>query len=244
MRKPFHELRERLLRAGVAPRHVRRYLAELGDHLADLTAEEERAGRSRAEAESAALVRLGGMDDLAKAMIEQRQFQSWSVRAPWAMFSVAPLLCLAGAYSVACFILWSGWKMFLPGTDTPFGSRMSPIAIYSLKNIYFQTGRMIYFTAPILVGWGVDLLAIRQRLKAVWPAVGLVLIAWMGATARIQASRTAVPGGLGHIRMNFFTLGPSGQAISDGLLHALVILSLTALPWLILRLQRAHSVST
>src|SRR6266571_1398831 len=81
MAKPFHELRERLLRAGVTPRHVRRYLTELADHLADLRAEEERAGRSRADAESAALVRLGGVDNLAKAMIEQRQFQSWCVRA-------------------------------------------------------------------------------------------------------------------------------------------------------------------
>jgi hypothetical protein len=232
-----HELRECLLRGGVAPRHVRRYLTELRDHLADLTVEEERAGRSRAEAEEAALVRLGGMDALAKAMIDRRELQSWSVRVPWAMFGAAPLLCLAGVYFVACFILWSGWKMFLPGTDTPFGIRMS--AIYSLENMYFQTGRMIYFTAPILVGWGVDLLAIRQRLKAVWPAVGLALIAWMGATARIQASRTAVPAGLGHIRMNFFSLGPSGQAVSDGLLHALVIFTLTALPWLVWRIQRA-----
>ncbi|MGO8720256.1 MAG: permease prefix domain 1-containing protein [Acidobacteriaceae bacterium] len=72
MPKPFYELRERLLRAGVVPRHVRRYLAELTDHLADLRAEEERAGRSRAEAESAALVRLGGIDDLSRAMIDQR----------------------------------------------------------------------------------------------------------------------------------------------------------------------------
>src|SRR5579859_1830609 len=110
------ELRERLLRAGVAPRHVRRYLAELRDHLADLTAEEERAGHGRAEAESAALVRLGGMDDLAKAMI-----------------GLAPLLYLAGAYFVACFILWSGWKMFLPGADTPFGGPTSPIPIYALQ---------------------------------------------------------------------------------------------------------------
>ncbi len=33
----LHELRERLLRAGVAPRHVRRYLIELREHWADLT---------------------------------------------------------------------------------------------------------------------------------------------------------------------------------------------------------------
>src|SRR5438034_5858552 len=120
MPKPFHELRERLLRSGVAPRHVKRYLKELADHLADLQAEEERAGRSRADAESAALVRLGGTDALAKAMIEQRQLQSWSVGAPWAIFVCAPILLLAAAYFAACFILWSGWRMFLPGANTPF----------------------------------------------------------------------------------------------------------------------------
>jgi hypothetical protein len=60
----FHELRERLLRAGVAPRHVRRYLGELTDHFADLTAEEQRAGGSLSEAQSAALARLGKTEDL------------------------------------------------------------------------------------------------------------------------------------------------------------------------------------
>src|ERR1700730_16744198 len=100
MPKSFSELRERLLRAGVAPRHVRRYLTELADHLADMRAEEERAGRSPADAESAALIRLGGMEDLAKAMMEQRQFQSWCARAPWATFGLAPLFLLAGAYAV------------------------------------------------------------------------------------------------------------------------------------------------
>src|ERR1700734_2137768 len=97
MAKQFSELRERLLRAGVAPRHVRRYLGELTDHLADLRAEERQAGRSRAEAEAAAMLRLGGVDELAQAMIGQREFQSWSVRAPWAAFGVAPLLALAAA---------------------------------------------------------------------------------------------------------------------------------------------------
>jgi len=35
----FHSLRERLLRGGVAPKHVRRTIAELRDHHADLFAE-------------------------------------------------------------------------------------------------------------------------------------------------------------------------------------------------------------
>jgi hypothetical protein len=230
------KLRERLLRAGVAPRHVRRYLTELRDHLADLTAEEERAGRSRADAESAALVRLGGVDDLAKAMIEQRHFRSWCVRAPWAMFGLAPILVLAGAYLVACFILWSGWKIFLPGTSTPF------VPIDGFAILYFGVGRLLYYSAPILVGWGIGLVASRQRFKAVWPTVGWVLIALIGGTAQVHASRPAVPGGVGDISMSFI-LGPSVHGISYNLFHALVILSLTALPWLIWRLQRAHSVS-
>jgi hypothetical protein len=238
MAKPFHELRERLLQAGVAPRHVRRYLTELTEHLADLTAEERRAGRSRADAESAALIRLGGMDDLSKAMTEQRHFQSWCVRAPWATFGLAPLLFLAVAWFVALLILWSGWKMFLPGADTPFGGhRISGIA-----NWYFQAGKALYFSGPIFVGWGVGLIAARQRFKAVWPAVGLVLIALMGATVQVHAGRTAVPGGLGHIRMDF-ALGTSAQSIPEALFHTLVIFSLAVLPYLIWRLRRAHSLS-
>jgi hypothetical protein len=235
MSKPFNELRERLLRAGVAPPHVRRYLTELADHLADLRAEEERAGRSRADAESAALIRLGGVDDLSKAMIEQRQFQSWCVRAPWAMFGLAPLFLLAGSYFVALLILWSGWKIFLPGADTPFGTR-----IHGFANFYFGVGRLIYYSAPVLIGWGIGIIAARQRFKAVWPTVGLVLIALIGGMAQVHASRTGVPGGFGHISMDF-TLGTQG--ISYGLSHALVILSLTVLPYLIWRLQKAHSLS-
>ncbi len=232
----FNELRERLLRAGVAPRHVRRYLAELGEHLADLRAEEERAGRSPADAESAALVRLGGMDDLAKAMIGRRQLRSWSARAPWAVFGLAPPLLLAGCYLVACLILWSGWRIFLPGTDTPF-VRLEGFAI-----LYFGVGKSLYYFAPILIGWGVGLVAARQRFKAAWPAVGLVLIALIGAMAQVHASRPAVPGGAGHVSMDL-ALGASAQGISNCLSHALVILAIAVLPGLVWRLRRVRSLS-
>lgn len=241
MANSFNELRERLLRAGVAPRHVRRYLNELTDHLADLRAEEERAGRNRADAESAAMMRLGRMDDLAQAMIEQRQFRSWCVRAPWAMFGLVPLCLLAGAYLIACVYLWCGWKIFLPGADTPFGASTGPI--YGLENIYFQAGKFYYFGAPVLVGWAIGILAVRQRLRMVWPIVGLVLIAGMGATTQIHAGRTAVPNGPAHISMDFFTFAPSSQGISGLLFHALVILLLTVVPYLSWRLRRIEPLS-
>lgn len=236
MAKPFNELRERLLRAGVAPRHVQRYLTELVDHLADLRAEEERSGHSRADAESAALIRLGSIDDLARAMIEQRQFQSWCARAPWAIFGLAPLLLLAGAWCVALFILWSGWNLFLPGAATPF------IRIHGLREVlYFGIGRLIFLSAPVLVGWGIELIAARQRLSVVWPVAALVLIAWIGGTAQVHVSPPSTAGA-GNISMGF-TLASSVQGHPYGLLHTVVILSLTALPYLLWRLQRAHSIS-
>lgn len=238
--KAFDALRERLLEAGVAPRHVRRYLGELADHLVDLTAEEERTCHSRADAELAALARLGKIDDLAKAMIEQRQFQSWSARAPWAVFGIAPLFFLAGAYFLACLYLWLGWTIFKPGADTPFGGSAGPM--YGFPNIYFQVGKFYYSSAPIFAGWIIGLVAARQRLKAIWPTIALLLTAWMGATAQIHAGRTAVPRGLGHISMNFFVLGPSPEAISAELLGVGVILSLTVVPYLIWRIKRTVSI--
>lgn len=236
MAKPFSQLRERLLRAGVAPRHVRRYLNELSDHLTDLRAEEERAGRSKAEAESAALARLGGMDSLARAMIEQRQFQSWSARAPWAIFGFGPLCILAAAWFVALFILWSGWQIFLPGTKTPFVGLLDRWAM-----LYFGVGRLLYFGAPIFIGWLMGLVAARQRLNALWPTVGVGLIALIAGVAQVHANRP-LSGGVGHVSLGF-ALGTSVQDFSTLLFHVLVILALAVLPWPWLLWRREKSLA-
>jgi hypothetical protein len=181
------------------------------------------------------------MDDLAKEMIKQRHFQSWCARAPWAMFGLAPALFLAAAWVVALFILWSGWKIFLPGAETPFGT--GHFRLFDLANIYFQFGKAIYFFAPILVGWGMVVLAIRQRMQAVWPAVGLILIAVIGGASEVHAGRTAVPGGFGHIRMDF-VLAPSVQGgYPYGLVHAAILLSFMVAPYVVWRLQQAVSRS-
>jgi len=248
MLKPFSELRERLLRAGVAPRHVRRYLGELADHFDDLRTEEERAGRSRTDAESAALNRLGGIDALARAMISQRQFQSLSARAAWAAFAITPVILLTMAYLVAGFILVTGWALFLPGSETPF------VPVRGFAAIYFGVGRWIYFYAPVLIGWAIGLLAARQRSRAIWPAVGLLLIACIGGTTAVHTARTTSTSvGIGHFS------GTSGSIHMDlangaqlhnslaGLPHVLLILALTAMPYLIWQLlwrfRHARSVS-
>jgi hypothetical protein len=158
-------------------------------------------------------------------------FRLWCRRAPSAIFSFAPLLILAGSYFVACFILWIGWRIFLPGTSTPF------VRVDGLAMFYFAVGRFLYYGAPIVIGWGIGLVAARQGSKALWPSVGLVLIAFLGGLARVHASRA--PGEVGHISMGL-ALGPSFRDTSNCLLHASIILSLTMLPYVFWRLQKAY----
>lgn len=227
----FNELRERLLRAGVAPRHVRRYLAELNEHLSDLIAEETSAGRNPDDAQAAALSRLGATDQLASAMISRREFQSWSAKTPWAVFGLAPMFLLAAAYFAACFYLWCGWNLFLPAADTPFRTIGGPV--YGISNLYFQAGKLFYFAAPALIGWAVATIAARQRVKAWWPLVTFALVACMGATAHIQASRLAVEGGLYHIKMSVLGIGGISRGI-NGIYGAAIFAALT-LPYLVWR---------
>lgn len=227
MAKRFRELQERLLRAGVAPRHVRRYLTELREHWMDLTAEEERAGRNRTEAEALALVRLGRMDDLARIMIERPELRSWTARAPWAVLGVGPVLGLVAGWVMALLILSSGWTWFLQGSQTPF------VPVHGFAIAYFGVGRMLYYTAPLLAGWGMILLAERQRVRAIWPVIlGLLLVALLGATGTVDVRPPVLPGVSGDVGIRFF---PPVSQFADTVGRALLLFVLVALPYLVFR---------
>ena len=90
----LEELRNRLLRAGVAPRHVARYVTELAEHFEDLLLEEKRTTTDSEAAERSALKRLGNLETLTQAMVARSELHSWSLRAPWAVFILGPMLVL------------------------------------------------------------------------------------------------------------------------------------------------------
>lgn len=235
--KPFPELRERLLRAGIAPRHVRRYLSELTDHLADLTADEQSRGLSPSEARAAALARLGTTDTLAHAMTSQPHLQSLAARAPWAIFSLTPLLLLSALWLVSLCFLRLGWRLFMPDAIIPFGA-LGPHTFLDPRNIYFQFDRALYLAAPVLAGWYMVLTAARQRLNALWPIASLTLLTLLAATSQVQANRLAIPSGLGHIRVDF-ALRPAPQNE-----YALAVLLIALAPYLLWKLQthRTHQL--
>src|SRR5579863_5606838 len=166
--EPFELLDERLLRAGVAPRHVKRYLTELSEHLDDLAAEEEILGCSPLEARSLAVSRLGDVDTLARAMISRPELRSWAFRAPWAVFVLVPIVAYQAiiVLAVVATLLIGGPRI------------LSLPTFEQLQHAWAAEEILTFWIAPIAIGCVLTFVAGRQKLRFWWPVLGPVL-AWI-----------------------------------------------------------------
>jgi outer membrane murein-binding lipoprotein Lpp len=173
MKQPFESVRERLLRAGVAPRHVNRYVTELDEHLADLATQERAAGHDAAQADARAKDLLGSDAQLAEAMIERGAPLSLAARAPWAVFALGPVatvLVVTLATAVLMMFLLGPVRGLAPSEMA--GGYRSLIATVSFVSSYL--------IGPLLVA-GCIAIALRQRLQSRWVWIGLGLIALVSA---------------------------------------------------------------
>jgi len=192
---PFERLRERLLIAGVSPRHVRRYMAELSDHVVDLEAEAKRAGHP--EPTVSALARLGKPDDLAKAMIDRTELRAWTARAPWAVFLVGPSLAVAAIDVVTVVAIMLVVKLILPqagdhtAVPVPHWFAMMSAGINA-----FHT-----YGVSLLLGAGIISIAVRQRMPPLWPIVGLIAVAILGTVNELHIDVPLAPGQHGEISL-------------------------------------------
>ena len=73
-------LRRRLLRGGVAARHVTRAVDELRDHLEDLEAEAADQGLTATAAADFALQNIGATRQIAEQYLQRRELKCWCVR--------------------------------------------------------------------------------------------------------------------------------------------------------------------
>jgi hypothetical protein len=166
----FDNLAETLLRGGIAPRHVRRYLAELREHLQDLTQHQRKAGYHREDAAIRARALLGSDEELAAAMLEQKQFRSWAARAPWAVFiPLPPIIALLASRLIF-------------GSLAQIGGHYGFLANHApLPPLWYQvlatdvTAVLNLFTMPLTAALFVALAA-RQRLKPIWPLAATLLL--------------------------------------------------------------------
>jgi hypothetical protein len=166
----FETLRETLLKGGIAPRHVRRYLAELSEHLDDLTVEQLRLGYDGEEAGSRARARLGDDSELAQAMLDQPSMRSWPARTPWLVFLLLPPV-LTAVIGLALYA-----AVYSIGYGAAKINALLPLPESGL--VGFSTAAMTavqVLAAPAMAALLV-LLAQRQRLKPVWPLLGIALL--------------------------------------------------------------------
>ncbi|MDO5643844.1 MAG: permease prefix domain 1-containing protein [Paracoccus sp. (in: a-proteobacteria)] len=168
----LHELRERLLRAGVRPGTANRYVAELRDHLDDLVAEAISDVLPDAEARSRALQRLGGIDALARPMEMDRRFHSWAGRAPWAVFVLIPALAyMAMVVSIVIGLIFATEPGFAPDWLTPV-----------FDTAQYLAGRLI----PVLGAWLLAGIAMRQRSRLFWPIAGVAILVFLSASVQLS----------------------------------------------------------
>jgi hypothetical protein len=222
----FDELRAKLLVGGVAPRHVRRYLAELSEHLDDLTAQQCEAGYDAEDATIRARARLGSDTELAGAMLEQKQFRSLAARAPWAVFGLLPPIAAMAAF----FALMGMLALVAHACGMIVNHSISAPRWFRLLT---QTMSLIgNFTLAPLLALAFTVSATRQRLQLGWPLLAVLLIALLDIHLQADFPAPGVRGG--SIGLGAAKWVSHFDSVVQRLPLALTQLLLTLLPTLLL----------
>jgi hypothetical protein len=203
----LRNVRERLLREGVAPRHVNRYVTELRDHLTDLIERETKAGLAPTEARAKAMTVLGTESQLVQAMLDRGPRRSLAARAPGVVFGLLPILLML-ALTISFGVLSMGWfdaYRDTPLADLPAGIRTLSVAVTVLGSYGFG----------LLLVLGCVVMAVRQRLTSAWLWAGLALLALACGAIGVHVDLlTTVNGPAGGIRGSFIQ-----TALRDGNIH-------------------------
>jgi hypothetical protein len=221
--RQLDSLGERLLRSGVAPRHVRRYLRELRDHYDDAVHAELQKGVSRAAAEDAAATRMGDPESLIESVLARPELLSTLARYPRVVFGAAPVLLWMLISVTALFIL----------AEVAHSSEL----MWVLYGATVVVARVL----PVVLALGLILIAHRQRLSLFWPIAGAAIVAIVAGTLEISYShaQTAAESSLG-ISSSLLpfvfeseVLGPANAVtLAQGLARAAVMLLLAIAPYL------------
>lgn len=189
----YEGLAERLLRAGVAPRHVYRTVFELQGHFEDLVAEFQARGRSRRDSEAEASDRLGSEDVIVASVLARPELRSRARRWPWAGFAIFPAMMFAATLFACMFLL----VVFLEVAKYWFGHALNDSAALQSFGTTFLSCLM--WAAPISGAAIACLLAVERRAPPLWPVVGIVLISLVGSltNANLEWAPNVEKAGLG-----------------------------------------------
>jgi hypothetical protein len=230
----FDKLSERLLRAGIAPRHVHRYRRELSDHFDDLVREEKAGGTTRELAETRALSRLGSDEDLAQAMLARPELQSFMARHPWAVFGVGPVVMLGLGFAAALFlevgvIVFLNWLLhsvigYMPGSSAAkVANAKTATQIFTIYNT------LAVYGAPLLFAWLFYRVGSRQRMPAAWIVTGVTLVCILGGFQNLVFYDTGCRG-CGHLLVQSAFIPPYLH-LAEGIARAVMNLAIAGGVW-------------
>ena len=178
--RELEALRERLLVAGVAPRHVRRYLRELAEHLDDARRAELERGLDPAAAEVAAWQRLGSADSLVQSVLEQPRLRSTAARFPVLVFGAGPALAWLALVVATVMLL----------IVVPKGASGAPPSAAWLD--VARALALLYIRAlPVAFGMVAFGLAAQRRLRLRWPLAGAALLDIVAGTLSVHLDAPA-----------------------------------------------------
>jgi hypothetical protein len=189
----FAPLAERLLRAGIAPRHARRLVLELETHYAMLVEEGLQRGEPQAVAQLAARSRLGTDAEILSSALADPALMAWGARWP-TLCGFAPLLALAGSFVATLAVLAAVFSVL--------GS-VHALRPQNGRGWWLELGAAVI---SVLLTYGLPALwacvlaryAAQRRLSWHWPLAGVVLTGALGAATNVNLVWPA-PGGRGHL---------------------------------------------
>jgi len=233
-------LSDRLLRAGVAHRHVRRYIRELRDHYEDALHEELAKGLDRRLAEQAAWARVGSEEELVRSVLAQPALRSTAARFPALVFGAAPVLIWFASLALSLAALGAFFETYEPARLTSWALRSG----YALCLVYVRL-------LPVLLGAVLLIVSARQRTRLFWPIVGTAIVALIGGTTTVHLTLGSTPDvwqlGLNSALLPLIfpsvaALGkPDGFVLAGGVVRAASMLGIAGTLYVIWRTRQSHS---
>ena len=224
----FERLSERLLRAGIAPRHVRRTVRELSDHFDDLVREELAGGAGRELAETRALSRLGTDDALAEAMLSRPELRSLTARYPWAVFGLGPVVMLALGFAAALAVE-IGIIELATAYGPAIGLTPGPDAARWFTRVLLVWNTLAVYFAPLAFAALIYLVGSRQRMRPAWIVTGVALVCVLGGFQNLIFYDTGVRHG--GVLLFQSALLPPFPHFAEGLARAAINLVLAGGVW-------------
>jgi hypothetical protein len=174
-------LRMRLLRGGVAPKHVNRTLKELRHHFADLEQKALSEGLSQTDAAAQAVEQLGDPKLIIEEALARPELRSWAYRWPWVIYGMFPVVAL---------VLAVVGSIFGVGSLLDFAGSSSGLSPAAFANAMFdqwwarpllETWRVsMVYVLPVVFAGALCICAAKRDAPILWPTIGVFLILFLG----------------------------------------------------------------